>query len=77
MARPNQTVGVHRCFFENHAMEVKNVIGLITKRDSLSDDDLQAVRVLTDLYKDLVIHGRGTGALNRADCRNNRPLESE
>ena len=42
MARPNRMVSVHRCFFENHAKEIKNVIGLITKRDSLSDDDLQA-----------------------------------
>lgn len=70
-------VSVHRYFFEKHAIEVKNVIGLITKRDSLSDDDLQAIRVLTDLYKDLIIHGKGTGALNQANCRSGHSLESQ
>lgn len=66
MPTPNRMVSIHRCFFENHAAEVKDVIGLITKRDSLSDDDLQAVRVLTDLYEDLIIHGKGIGPLNQA-----------
>lgn len=68
MANPNRAVSVHRCFFENHAVEVKNVIGLMTKRDSLSADDLQAVRILTGLYEELVTHGKGIGALNREDC---------
>lgn len=77
MARPNRMVSVHRCFFENHAMKVKNVIGLITKRDSLSDDDLQAVRVLMDLYSDLVVHGKGIGALNGAGYNSDRPLGSQ
>ncbi|WP_161844335.1 hypothetical protein [Pseudoflavonifractor sp. 524-17] len=53
------------------------MIGLMTKRDSLSNDDLQAVRVLTDLYEDLIIHGKGIGALNQADCRSNGSLESQ
>jgi len=77
MARPNRMVSVHRCFFENHAMKVKNVIGLITKRDSLSDDDLQAVKVLMDLYKELIIQGKGIGALNGAGYNSDRPLGSQ
>lgn len=76
MASPNRMVSVHRCFFENHAAEVKDIIGLITKRDSLSGDDLQAVRMLTDFYEDLIIHGKGIGGLNQADCRSNCFLES-
>lgn len=77
MPTPNRMVSVHRCFFENHAAEVKNVIGLITKRDSLSGDDLQAVRVLTDLYEDLIIHGKGIGALNQADCKSSHSSEPQ
>ena len=77
MAMSNRMVSVHRCFFENNAARVKNVIGLMTKRDSLSDDDLQAVRVLTDLYEDLIIHGKGIGALNQEDCSSRCSSESQ
>lgn len=77
MANPNRMVSVHRCFFENHAVEVKNVIGLMTKRDSLSDDDLQAVRILTGLYEELVTHGKGIGVLNQEDCSSHCSLGSQ
>lgn len=69
MATPNRIVGVHSCFFEEKALRVKQVISLLAANNSLSEEDVQAIRELTFIYEELVRHGQGKGALNEANYK--------
>lgn len=44
---------IHKCFIHNNAMQVKEAINIIWQKDSLDDNDIQAVKILTDVFQKL------------------------
>lgn len=72
MARPNRDITVHRCFFEEQASNVKTAISEIIKKDSLSDGETKAVRILTDVYDSLISLVPESCVHHLEDCNNNR-----
>ena len=50
MARPNNQIVVHKDLFREQAKKIKESINDITKKDSLSNEDTQAIRILTEVY---------------------------
>lgn len=70
MARPDNNISVHRCFFEIQLRKIKEVINEISKKDSLSAEDTQAIRGLTEVYDSLVNPVPENYAHHQADCNN-------
>ncbi len=70
MARPNREINVHYHFFEIQAIKVKDSIGLITQKDSLNDNDIQAIKTLIEVYKDLSNPNKEIGQQSLAGCNN-------
>lgn len=74
MARRNNEIPVNKGIVKTMAKKVKEAIGFITEKDSLSDGDTKAIRVLTDVYDILlnpvkenpVFYHRGVAT----DCNN-------
>lgn len=52
MARPNRTVQVNVAFFDYLQNRLNEVMHLITKKQSLNAEDIQALRILCDVYTD-------------------------
>lgn len=50
MARPNRTVQVNVAFFEYLQNRLGAAMDLMTKKQSLNADDIQALRMLCDAY---------------------------
>lgn len=68
MPRPDREISVHRYFFEAQAMEVKKAIERMIKKDSLNDDDIQAVKGLVQVYETLTNLSKKTGERRQEDC---------
>ena len=54
MARRNNEIPVNKGIVKTMAEKVKEAIGFITEKDSLSAGDTKAIRALTDAYDILV-----------------------
>ena len=52
MARPNRTVQVNVALFDYLQNRLSEVMHLITKKQSLNAEDIQALRILCDVYTD-------------------------
>lgn len=50
MALKNNQITIHKCIFSEQARKVKEAISEISKKDSLSASDTQAIRKLTEVY---------------------------
>ena len=50
MARRNNEIPVNKGIMKSMAEKVKEAIGFITEKDSLSAGDTKAIRILTDVY---------------------------
>lgn len=53
LGRTNNEINIHKCFFESNAIHVKKAMKEILKGDSLNDGDIQAVKILADVYDNL------------------------
>lgn len=54
MARPNTDVSVHRCFFIKHEQKTKEALIILLQKESLDDDDIQAIKILTETLEAMV-----------------------
>lgn len=50
VARRNNEIPVNKGIMKSMAEKVKEAIGFITEKDSLSAGDTKAIRILTDVY---------------------------
>lgn len=48
--RPNSKIEMHKCFFEQQGLKVKEAIAHLMQKNSLNDADIQAVKCLLDVY---------------------------
>lgn len=54
MTGPSREVNIHSCFFTKQAQKVQSAIRSLTQKDSLSTEDIQAIKTLTEVYESLV-----------------------
>lgn len=54
MARPNTDVSVHRCLFIKHEQKTKEALIILLQKESLDDDDIQAIKILTETLEAMV-----------------------
>ena len=54
VAKPDTNVSVHRCFFIKHEQKAKEALMILLNKESLNDDDIQAIKVLTEILEAMV-----------------------
>lgn len=54
MGRPNKEITIHKCILENQASKVLSAISMLTEKDSLNGKDIQAIKILTEVYGSLI-----------------------
>ena len=54
MARPNREIAIHAEILEHCKNGIGKAMCLITKKQSLNADDIQALRILGDVYAAMI-----------------------
>ena len=66
MAKPNRTEEVHICIFDLNAQRIKRAMVLILNKDSLDNNDIQAIREMLGTLEFLLNPSQENGALYQA-----------
>lgn len=72
MASPNREISIHKCILDNQAKKVLFAVNVLSKKDSLNDCDIQAIKALVEVYESLTNPTREMNELlpakSNSDC---------
>ena len=74
MARPQTDVTIHQVFFENCRSGIRLAMQLIASKESLNVNDVQALRILGDVYETMIGPDLEKTRRILEDCNNIFPL---
>lgn len=71
MAQPNRDITIHRSFFDNCRHGIKVAMQEIAKKENLNANDIQALRILGDVYEAMISPAPENCTRILEDCNKN------